>query len=282
MSKWKQPEMNSNLNRPGSSTQYGWNLLGMLGGRAIEILSRVGLVGRFLLETLYFSAICLRRPSLVVKEIYFVGVLSLAIIVVSGLFVGMVLGLQMYDTLDRFGSGEVVGMVVALSLVRELGPVLAAILFASRAGSAVTAEIGLMRATEQISAMEMMAIQPVARVVTPRFWAGVISLPLLTSIFNVTGILGGYLVAVNLLGVDSGMFWSEMQDSVDFRLDIMNGFIKSLIFAVGVSLVAVFEGYHATATAEGVSRATTRTVVISALLVLGLDFVLTAFMFRGI
>ncbi|MCB1671776.1 MAG: lipid asymmetry maintenance ABC transporter permease subunit MlaE [Gammaproteobacteria bacterium] len=253
-----------------------------IGGKANGLFSRVGLAGRFLLETVYYSGMCLRRPRLVIKEIYFVGVLSLAIIVVSGLFVGMVLGLQMYDTLDRFGSGEVVGMVVALSLVRELGPVLSAILFASRAGSAVTAEIGLMRATEQISAMEMMAIQPIARVVTPRFWAGVISLPLLTSIFNVTGILGGYLVAVNLLGVDGGMFWSEMQDSVDFRLDIMNGFDKSVIFAIAVSLVAVFEGYHATATAEGVSRATTRTVVISALLVLGLDFVLTAFMFRGI
>lgn len=274
--------MTTQVSKPGIVSRLLLHPLARIGARGRAILSRTGLAGRFLVETFYYSTLCLRRPGLVIKEIYFVGVLSLAIIVVSGLFVGMVLGLQMYDTLDRFGSGEVVGMVVALSLVRELGPVLSAILFASRAGSAVTAEIGLMRATEQISAMEMMAIQPVARVVTPRFWAGVISLPLLTSIFNVTGILGGYLVAVNLLGVDAGMFWSEMQDSVDFRLDILNGFIKSVIFAIAVSLVAVFEGYHANATAEGVSRATTRTVVISSLLVLGLDFVLTAFMFRGL
>ena len=273
--------MKSEMERSKGAVNYALSTIALIGARATDIISRIGLAGRFLVETFYYSALCLRRPGLVIKEIYFVGVLSLAIIVVSGLFVGMVLGLQMFDTLDRFGSGEVVGMVVALSLVRELGPVLSAILFASRAGSAVTAEIGLMRATEQISAMEMMAIQPIARVITPRFWAGVISLPLLTSIFNVTGILGGYLVAVNLLGVDAGTFWSEMQDSVDFRRDIMNGLIKSVIFAVAVSLVAVFEGYYATATAEGVSRATTRTVVFSALLVLGLDFVLTAFMFRG-
>jgi phospholipid/cholesterol/gamma-HCH transport system permease protein len=274
--------MNTQANKSSPASRFLLQPLARLGNWANGTLSRVGMAGRFLMETFYYSAICLRRPSLVAKQIYFVGVLSLAIIVVSGLFVGMVLGLQMYDTLDRFGSGEVVGMVVALSLVRELGPVLAAILFASRAGSAVTAEIGLMRATEQISAMEMMAIQPVARVVTPRFWAGIISLPLLTAIFNVTGIAGGYLVAVNLLGVDGGVFWSEMQDSVDFWSDVLNGFIKSVFFAVAVSLVAVFEGYHAAPTAEGVSRATTRTVVVSALLVLGLDFVLTAFMFRGI
>lgn len=274
--------METETDRNRGLADLGLRTIASIGARATNVISRVGLAGRFLVETFYYSALCVRRPRLVIKEVYFVGVLSLAIIVVSGLFVGMVLALQMYDTLDRFGSGEVVGMVVALSLVRELGPVLSAILFASRAGSAVTAEIGLMRATEQISAMEMMAVQPVARIVTPRFWAGVISLPLLTSVFNVTGILGGYLVAVNLLGVDAGTFWSEMQESVDFRRDIMNGLVKSAIFAVAVSLVAVFEGYYATATAEGVSRATTRTVVFSALLVLGLDFVLTAFMFRGL
>lgn len=250
-----------------------------IGQRTNEKVSNLGLGGRFLAAIFYFSLLCVRRPRLVIREMYFVGVLSLVIIVVSGLFVGMVLGLQMYDTLERFGSGEVVGMVVALSMVRELGPVLSAILFSSRAGSAVTAEIGLMKATEQISAMEMMAIQPIARVVAPRFWAGVISLPLLTAIFNVTGIAGGYLVSVHLLGVDAGSFWSVMQDSVDFRLDIMNGIIKSLVFAVAVTLVAVYQGFYAPPTAEGVSRATTRTVVTSALVVLGLDFVLTAFMF---
>ena len=172
-------------------------------------------------------------------------------------------------------------MVVALSLVRELGPVLSAILFASRAGSAVTAEIGLMKTTEQLNALEMMAIQPVARVITPRFWAGVLSLPLLTAIFNVTGIFGGYLVAVNLIGVDQGAFWSQMQDAVDFRLDVVNGMIKSVAFALVVTLISVYEGYFTTPTAEGVSRATTRTVVASALAVLGLDFILTAFMFEG-
>ena len=224
---------------------------------------------------------CLRRPWLVVREIYFIGVFSLLIIVVSGLFVGMVLGLQMYDTLERFGSGDGVGMVVALALVRELGPVLSALLFSSRAGSAVTAEIGLMKATEQLNALEMMAIQPLARVIAPRFWAGVISLPLLNVIFCALGIFGGYLVAVKLLGVDAGTFWSQMQNAVDFRQDVVNGVIKSVIFAVAVSLIAVFEGYSAVPTAEGVSRATTRTVVVSALVVLALDFVLTAFMFRG-
>ncbi len=207
--------------------------------------------------------------------------LSLLIILVSGLFVGLVLGLQMYDTLQRFGSGDGVGMVVALSLLRELGPVLSALLFASRAGSAVTAEIGLMKATEQLSALEMMAIQPIARVIAPRFWAGVISLPILNLIFCVTGVFGGYLVAVNLLGVNAGTFWSQMQNAVDFRQDVVNGIIKSIVFGFAVSLIAVYEGFSTVPTAEGVSRATTHTVVASALVVLALDFMLTAFMFRG-
>jgi phospholipid/cholesterol/gamma-HCH transport system permease protein len=188
----------------------------------------------------------------------------------------------MYDTLERFGSGEGVGTVVALALVRELGPVLAALLFASRAGTAVTAEIGLMKTTEQLSAMEMMAVEPVARVIAPRFWAGIFSLPLLTSIFNVMGIFGGYLIAVRFLGVDEGIFWSQMQATVDFRQDILNGIIKSFVFAVTVILIAVFEGYNSPPTAEGVSNATTRAVVTSSLSILGLDFILTAFMFRGI
>ena len=207
--------------------------------------------------------------------------LSLIIILVSGLFVGMVLGLQGYDTLQRYGSSEALGILVALSLVRELGPVVSALLFASRAGSAITAEIGLMKATEQLSAMEMMAVNPIARVVAPRFWAGVISMPLLAALFSAMGIFGGYLVGVQLIGVDEGSFWSQMQASVDFREDIVNGVIKSVVFGIIVSWIAVFEGYDSEPTAEGVSGATTRTVVTSSLAILAADFVLTAFMFRG-
>ncbi|MGM8227770.1 lipid asymmetry maintenance ABC transporter permease subunit MlaE [Cellvibrio sp. ARAG 10.3] len=255
--------------------------LTLLGHQVTERLVLLGAVFDFLFSIFFMSGTCLRRPWLVVREIYFVGVFSLLIITVAGLFVGLVLGLQMYDTLERFGSGDGVGMVVALALVRELGPVLSALLFSSRAGSAITAEIGLMKATEQLTALEMMAIQPLARVIAPRFWAGVISLPLLNVIFCAVGIFGGYLVTVKLLGVDAGTFWSQMQNAVDFRQDILNGIIKSAIFALAVSLIAVFEGYSSVPTAEGVSRATTRTVVLSALVVLALDFVLTAFMFRG-
>lgn len=252
-----------------------------MGRRVNDGIIQLGKISRFFVSIVLASAICLRRPALLIREMYYIGTLSLVIILVSGLFVGMVLGLQMYHILERFGSGDGVGMVVALSLVRELGPVLAALLFSSRAGSAVTAEIGLMKATEQLNALEMMAIQPVARVIAPRFWAGVISLPLLTALFNVAGIFGGYLVAVNVIGVDSGTFWSIMQDAVDFRLDIVNGIIKSVVFGGAVTLIAVFEGFTSDPTAEGVSRATTRTVVASALVVLGLDFLLTAFMFQG-
>jgi phospholipid/cholesterol/gamma-HCH transport system permease protein len=213
---------------------------------------------------------------------YFSGVLSLIIILVSGLFVGMVLGLQGYETLQTYGAEESLGILVALSLVRELGPVVAALLFASRAGSAITAEIGLMKATEQLSAMEMMAVDPIARVVAPRFWAGVISMPLLAALFSAMGIFGGYLVGVQLIGVDEGAFWSQMENAVDFEEDILNGVIKSVVFGVAITAIALFEGYDAPPTAEGVSGATTRTVVTSSLVVLALDFVLTAFMFRGI
>ncbi|MFM7275342.1 MAG: lipid asymmetry maintenance ABC transporter permease subunit MlaE, partial [Gammaproteobacteria bacterium] len=243
---------------------------------------RLGYATRFLGATLSNTPAAFRRLPLTIREIYFTGVLSLTIIVVSGLFVGMVLGLQGYDTLVRFGATEALGVLVALSLVRELGPVVAALLFASRAGSAITAEIGLMKATEQLDAMDMMAIDPVARVVAPRFWGGVFSMPLLAAMFSATGILGGYLVGVVLIGVDAGQFWSQMQDSVDFRQDILNGVIKSVVFGVAVTWIAVFEGYEAPPTAEGVSRATTRTVVTSALVILALDFILTAFMFRGV
>ena len=227
------------------------------------------------------SGTSMRRFRLIIREIYFTGVLSLIIIVVSGLFVGMVLGLQGYETLQKYGSESAVGTLVALSLVRELGPVVAALLFASRAGSAITAEIGLMKATEQLAAMEMMAVDPIARVVAPRFWAGVISMPFLAAMFSSVGVFGGYLVTVVLIGVDEGSFWSQMQSAVDFRYDIVNGIIKTCVFGVAVTAIAVFEGYDAPPTAEGGSGATTRTVVTSSLAILGLDFVLTAFMFRG-
>ena len=222
------------------------------------------------------------RFRLVMREVYFSGVLSLIIIIVSGLFVGMVLGLQGFETLQKYGATESIGVLVALSLVRELGPVVAGLLFASRAGSAITAEIGLMKATEQLSAMEMMAVDPLARVVAPRFWGGIISMPLLAALFSTLGVFGAYLVGVKLIGIDAGAFWGNMQAGVDFRYDIVNGVIKSIVFGVAVSMLAVFEGYDAKPTAEGVSTATTRTVVESSLAILGLDFVLTVFMFRGV
>ncbi|MGQ0749354.1 MAG: lipid asymmetry maintenance ABC transporter permease subunit MlaE [Betaproteobacteria bacterium] len=255
--------------------------LSRLGRRVIGAMWRLGYASRFFASVLMRSGMSFRRFRLVTKEIYFAGVLSLIIISVSGLFVGMVLGLQGYETLQRYGSAEAVGTLVALSLTRELGPVVAALLFASRAGSAMTAEIGLMKATEQISAMEMMAVDPIARVVGPRFWGGLISMPLLAAMFSAVGVFGGYLVAVVLIGVDAGAFWSQMQASVDLRNDIANGVIKSVVFGITVTAIALFEGYDAPPTAEGVSRATTRTVVTSSLAILGLDFVLTAFMFRG-
>ena len=252
-----------------------------LGRQFINAIWRLGYASRFFLLVLLRSGTSFRRFRLVVKEIYFAGVLSLIIISVSGLFVGMVLALQGYETLQKYGSAEAVGTLVALSLTRELGPVVSALLFASRAGSAMTAEIGLMKATEQISAMEMMAVDPIARVIGPRFWGGLISMPLLAAMFSAVGVFGGYLIAVVLIGVDECAFWSQMQNAVDFRYDIVNGVIKSVVFGVAVTAIALFEGYDAPPTAEGVSHATTRTVVTSSLAILGLDFVLTAFMFRG-
>lgn len=250
----------------------------LIGRRVVEGAWRLGYGARFFVYTLHCSAESFRRFPLVIREIYFTGVLSMIIILVSALFVGMVLGLQGYNTLQRYGSSEAVGVLVALALVRELGPVVTALLFAGRAGTAITAEIGLMKATEQLSAMEMMAVNPVSRVVAPRFWAGVISMPFLAALFSMMGVFGGYLVAVQLIGVDNGAFWSQMQASVDFREDILNGVIKSVVFGVACTMVALFEGYDAPPTAEGVSRATTRTVVNSSLAVLGLDFILTSFM----
>jgi phospholipid/cholesterol/gamma-HCH transport system permease protein len=252
-------------------------------GRSItDRIWRLGFASRFFLAIFLHSGTAFRRFNLTIREIYFSGVLSLIVILVSGLFVGMVLGLQGYDTLQRYGSSEAVGILVAVSLVRELGPVVAGLLFASRAGSAITAEIGLMKATEQLSAMEMMAVNPIARVVAPRFWAGVISMPLLAALFSALGVFGGYLVAVKMIGVDEGSFWSQMQASVDFREDIVNGVIKSFVFGIIISWIAVFEGYDADPTAEGVSGATTRTVVTSSLAILAADLILTAIMFRGV
>ena len=253
----------------------------MLGSWVTGAIWRLGFASRFFWLMLRHSGSSFRRFHLIIREIYFAGVLSLIIILVSGLFVGMVLGLQGYDTLVRYGSSEALGVLVSLSLVRELGPVVAALLFASRAGSAMTAEIGLMKATEQLAAMEMMAVNPIARVIAPRFWAGVISMPLLAALFSAMGVLGGYLVGVVMIGVDEGSFWSQMQAAVDFREDILNGVIKSFVFGIAITWIAVFEGYDAPPTAEGVSGATTRTVVTASLSILALDFILTALMFRG-
>ncbi|MDO8206517.1 MAG: lipid asymmetry maintenance ABC transporter permease subunit MlaE [Gallionella sp.] len=252
-----------------------------IGNRVVSAVWRIGVASRFFFLTLIYSGNSFRRFHLIIKELFSTGVMSLIIIIVAGLFVGMVLGLQGYETLKRYGSESALGVMVALGLVRELGPVMAALLFASRAGSAMTAEIGLMKATEQISAMEMMAVNPIARIVAPRFWAGVISMPLLAALFSAVGIFGGYLVGVVQIGVDEGSFWSQMQAAVDFREDIMNGVIKSLVFGIVVTVIALFEGFDAPPTAEGVSGATTRTVVTSSLAILMLDFVMTAIMFRG-
>lgn len=249
-----------------------------IGKRFIGKVWHLGAGARLFFLTIIYSGESFRRFHLTVREIYFTGVMSLLIIVVSAFFVGMVLALQGYYTLQKYGSSEAIGVLVALSLLRELGPVVTALLFAGRAGTAITAEIGLMKATEQLSAMEMMAVSPIARVIGPRFWAGVISMPILATLFSMVGILGGYLVAVPVIGVDEGAFWSQMQANVDVQMDIVNGLIKSVVFGVACTMIALFEGFDAPPTAEGVSRATTRTVVNSSLTVLGLDFVLTSFM----
>jgi len=252
-----------------------------LGGWAVDSVWSLGHASRFFWATLVHSGTSFKRFRLVVREVYIVGVHSLIIIVVSGLFVGFVLGLQGYNTLQKYASSEALGLLVALSLVRELGPVVTALLFAGRAGTAITAEIGLMKATEQLSAMEMMAVDPIARVVAPRFWAGVISMPLLAAIFSIAGVFGGYFVGVVLIGVDEGAFWSQMQAGVDVFKDVLNGAFKSVVFGFTVTWIALFEGYDSVPTAEGVSRATTRTVVTSSLAILALDFVLTALTLGG-
>lgn len=253
--------------------------LARLGAASRQQMSDLGHGARLFVRLLVLSGPTLRRFGLVRDQVHFLGNHSLAIISVSGLFVGFVLGLQGYYTLQRYGSASALGLLVALSLVRELGPVVTALLFAGRAGTSLTAEIGLMKAGEQLSAMDLMAVDPVRRILAPRFWAGVFTLPLLSAFFSAVGIAGGWLVGVIMIGVDAGSFWSQMQSGVDVWKDVGNGVIKSVVFGFTVSFVALLQGYVAQPTPEGVSRATTRTVVMASLAVLGLDFVLTAWMF---
>lgn len=250
----------------------------LTGQWGIDHLRHIGKAGIMLFRVLFSPPQFKRGFPLVVQQVYAEGVLSLIIIIVSSLFIGMVLALQGYHTLAKFGASQELGPLVALSIVRELGPVVTAILFAGRAGSAVAAEIGLMKATEQLSSMEMMAVNPLRRVISPRFWGGFISMPLLTIIFNATAIYGAYVVGVKWLGVDAGIFWSNMQSSVEFHADVVNGILKSVVFGIAVTWIAVFQGYTAVPTSAGIANATTRTVVYGSLAVLGLDFILTAMM----
>jgi len=252
-----------------------------LGRIGLLFCERAGVSGLFLLRTVFRRPRIMRLFPLIVEQIYAVGVLSIIIIVVSGLFIGMVLALQGYNILERFGAVEQLGQLVALSVVRELGPVIGGLLFAGRAGSSLTAEIGLMQATEQLASMEMMAVDPLWRVIAPRFWAGVVSMPILIAIFCIIAVFGSYLVGVEWLGVDAGQFWSNMQASVNFRIDIINGIIKGLMFGIVITWIAVYQGYYVVPTAAGIGRATTKTVVYGSLAVLGLDFILTSFMLGG-
>ena len=253
--------------------------LSHIGFAVRQWLASLGFGARLLLRLFVLLPAVLRRYPLLRDQIHFLGNYSLAIIGVSGLFVGFVLALQGYYILNQFGSTEVLGLLVALSLIRELGPVIGALLFAGRAGTSLTAEIGLMKAGEQLSAMEMMAVDPIARILAPRFWAGVIVLPVLVTVFSAVGILGGWLVGVHLLGVDASAYWGQMQAGVDGWSDVGNSLVQGLVFGIAVTFIALLQGYLATPTPEGVARATTRTVVMASLAVLGLDFVLTALMF---
>jgi len=250
-----------------------------LGDATRRKLSDLGHGARLFVRLVSLLGASFRRFGLIRDQVHFLGNFSLAIIAVSGLFVGFVLGLQGYYTLQRYGSSEALGLLVALSLVRELGPVVTALLFAGRAGTSLTAEIGLMKAGEQLSAMEMMAVDPVHRVLAPRFWGGIIAMPLLAAVFSAVGIMGGWVVGVVPIGVDPGAFWGQMQGGVDVWRDVGNGVVKSFVFGVTVTFIALLEGFEAQPTPEGVSRATTRTVVVASLAVLGLDFILTAMMF---
>ena len=250
-----------------------------LGFAVRGLLERVGLATRLFLRLMAVLPAALRRPRLIVDQVHFLGNHSLAIITVSGLFVGFVLGLQGFYILQRYGASESLGLMVALSLMRELGPVVTALLFAGRAGTSLTAEIGLMKAGEQLTAMEMMAVDPVQRVLAPRFLGGLIAMPILAMVFSAVGILGGWVVGVLMIGVDPGAFWSQMQGGVDVFQDVGNGILKSIVFGITVTYIALLQGHECSPTPEGVAHATTRTVVIASLAVLGLDFLLTALMF---
>jgi phospholipid/cholesterol/gamma-HCH transport system permease protein len=265
-----------------NSTGRGLRRLALEVGYSLRgFLEHFGAGQLFLLRILVNMPYALARPGLIVKQVYVTGVQSLVVIMLAGLFVGMVLALQGFLTLSRFGAEETIGMVAALGLVRELGPVVTALLFAGRAGTALSSEIGLMRATDQLSGMEMMAVDPIKRVVVPRFLGGVIAMPILAVIFSAMGIFGAWLEGVIVLGVDEGAFWSQMQAQVDLREDVMSGVIKSVFFGIAASLLAVYEGYNCVPTAEGVGRATTRAVVNTSLTVLVLNFMLTAWLLGG-
>lgn len=257
------------------------NLIADLGRWAIRVSSDLGFALRFLLQLMWSSVLALKRPRLISEQLYFVGNRSLSIILISGMFVGFVLGLQGYYTLQRYGSESSLGLLVALSLLRELGPVVTALLFAGRAGTSLTAGIGLMNTGEQLVAMEMMGVDPMTRVFAPRFMAVLIGMPLLALMFSAVGILGSWVVGVLMIGVDVGSFWSQMQGGVDFQADVVNGVIKSVVFAVLVGFISLVVGHEAEPTPEGVARATTTTVVVSSLAILATDFLMTALMFGG-
>ncbi|MDX2346319.1 MAG: lipid asymmetry maintenance ABC transporter permease subunit MlaE [Legionella sp.] len=257
------------------------NRIAKTGQVGMDALARLGHSGCFLFCLLWrFPKSRALLPN-IWQQLYFVGVLSAVVIIVSGLFIGMVVGLQGYHTLEKFGAASQLGQLLALSIARELGPVVSALLFAGRAGSALTAEIGLMKTTEQLSSMDMMGVDPLARIVYPRFLAGLIALPILTLMFSAVAIYGGYFIGVEYLGIDGGSFWSNMQSAVDFKLDVLSGIMKSMVFAFLVTWVAVYQGFSCVPTAEGISQATTRSVVYASLLILGFDFLLTALMIGG-
>jgi len=258
-----------------------FNYIERLGAKGIDVTQGAGRSLVFLLQTIIRKPKVVKLTPLFITQLYSIGVLSFVIIVVSGLFIGMVVGLQGYNTLQKFGATTQLGQLLALSITRELGPVITALLFAGRAGSALTAEIALMKATEQLSSMDLMGVDPLWRVIAPRFWAGLVSMPILALIFSAVAIYGGQFVGVEWLGIDDGSFWSNMSNAVDFKADVLSGIIKSIVFGFVVTWVAVYQGFNALATSEGISRATTKTVVYSSLLILAVDFVLTAMMIGG-
>lgn len=255
--------------------------IAQLGQKSISVIQNTGASGVFLIKVLFRVPNLKKLWPVFINQLYAIGVLSCLIIVVSGIFIGGVVGLQGYNTLEKFGASSQLGQLLALSIVRELGPVISALLFAGRAGSALTAEIGLMKATEQIDSMEMMGVDPLGRVIYPRLIAGMIALPILSLIFSAVAIYGGYFIGVDWLGVDAGSFWSNMQSAVNFELDVFSGIIKSIVFAILIIWIAVYQGFACVPTAEGISQATTRTVVYASLAVLGFDFLLTAMMIGG-